>query len=463
MMAAFIKALIVSCLILSSCMSRTEVKKDYKPYADTCESCYDTLSHMHIYIKNHNIPPQRTGLDSIKAYIKLHDSIRTSVKGLYVKSAKEALELAKKEEDLTQMFVFEEHLYIAYRFTTFADRKLCDSIRLHYAEEMLMTAIKMEDTDTIGIAISHYMTAMRENRKVADMKKILNRVGKIESFREAPYKYGKVLCLISRKYSAEGDSIQAREYLKAAIVTGIKGGADGVEVVGRRAAQQLLDKGNVREAAQAYYSVLQMNDSVMKEKSSVTKKRQEADEVYINNMLLWCILFLFVICGILTFYYFRNKRNAEEQAFESEITTLQETTSEYEQTLQKLEKAEIENRAEIADMKKTIDKLKNTIVERISRGKAIYEKLQKGNCQPDDLKGAEDYLIDYYLIFVPEKYNKWNKEFEGLTPRMYTYLILLDMNYSDSDIQRILGISASSLRSLRSRTMGRRGKTTYGS
>jgi hypothetical protein len=114
-------------------------------------------------------------------------------------------------------------------------------------------------------------------------------------------------------------------------------------------------------------------------------------------------------------------------------------------------------------MKKTIDKLKNTIVERISRGKAIYEKLQKGNCQPDDLKGAEDYLIDYYLIFVPEKYNKWNKEFEGLTPRMYTYLILLDMNYSDSDIQRILGISASSLRSLRSRTMGRRGKTTYGS
>lgn len=167
-----------------------------------------------------------------------------------------------------------------------------------------------------------------------------------------------------------------------------------------------------------------------------------------------------IICGI---YYVREKRKAEEHAFKSEITTLQETTAEYEQTLQKLEKAEIENRAEIADMKKTIDKLKNTIVERISRGKAIYEKLQKGNCQPDDLKGAEDYLIDYYLIFVPEKYNKWNKEFEGLTPRMYTYLILLDMNYSDSDIQRILGISASSLRSLRSRTMGRRGKTTYGS
>ena len=429
-------------------------KTDYKPFADTCDSCYTKISHIYMLV---SIPSQKTKTDSLKAYIRAHDSIRTVIKRQWVETAQAALELAKKEENLSQMFLFEEHLYIANWYRTFSDKHLCDSIRLHYAEEMLMTAIKMEDTDTIGIAVSHYMTAMRENRKVADMKSVLNRIGKIESFREAPYKYGKVLCLISRKYSAEGDSIQAREYLKAAIVTGMRGGADGVEVVGRRAAQQLLDKGNVREAAQAYYSVLQMNDSVMKEKASATKKRQEADEVYINNMLLWGILLLLIICGIRAFYYFRNKSKADELAFNSEITTLQETTAEYEQTLQKLEKAEIENRAEIADMKKTIDKLKNTIVERISRGKAIYEKLQKGNCQPDDLKGAEAYLIDYYVIFVPEKYNKWNEEYEGLTPRMYTYLILLDMNYSDSDIQRILGISASSLRSLRSRTMGRRG------
>ena len=122
-MTAFTKALIISCLILASCTSRTGIKTDYRPYADTCESCYDTLSHMHIYIKNHNIPPQRTGLDSIKAYIKLHDSVRTSVKGQYVKTAKEALELAKKEENLTQMFLFEEHLYIANKYRTFADRQ----------------------------------------------------------------------------------------------------------------------------------------------------------------------------------------------------------------------------------------------------------------------------------------------------------------------------------------------------
>ena len=455
-MTAFTKALIISCLILASCTSRTGIKTDYRPYADTCESCYDTLSHMHIYIKNHNIPPQRTGLDSIKAYIKLHDSVRTSVKGQYVKTAKEALELAKKEENLTQMFLFEEHLYIANKYRTFADRQLCDSIRLHYAKEMVQTAMQIEDADTIGIAITHYMDAMKHVGGKIDMEPILQKVRNLKGFVHNPDKYAKILCVIARKYAAMGDNDNAKKYLSKALYLSIKGRAETTEVTGRRAAQQLLDKGEIKEAVQTYYSVLLMRDSVVKEKDEARATQQEADEVYINYVLLWGILFLLVICGIMAFYYFRNKKKEDEHAFRSEITTLQETTAEYEQTLQKLEKSEIENRAEVADMKKEIERLRSTIVERLKTGKMVYDELRQGHPLSREIRGAESYLIDYYAIFVPEKYKKWSQEYEGLTPHMYTYLILMDMNYSDTDIQRILSISPSSLRSLRSRIMSRR-------
>lgn len=435
-------------------------KTDFQSYAETCDSCYTKISHSYMLV---SVPPQKTKVDSLKAYIRAHDSVRTAIKRQWVETAQKALELAKKDENLSQMFVFEEYLYIANKYRTFADKHLCDSARLHYAEEMLTTAMLMEDADTIGIAIMHYMDAMKRLGKEADLGKVLKGIEKIETIRESPYGYSKILCVIARKYSAEGDSALAKKYLDRAMLIGIKGGGDGVEVIGRTAAQQLFAKGQIREAAQAYYSVLLMNDTVAKEKKQVRAKQKEAEKVFMHNIGLWGLLLLIIIGSAGTFYWFHKKRQADSNTFRSEITQLQETIAQHEQQLERMERSDIENKEDIATQRKTIDKLKNTIVERISRGKAIYEKLQKGNCQPDDLKGGEDYLIDYYLIFVPEKYNKWNKEFEGLTPRMYTYLILLDMNYSDSDIQRILGISASSLRSLRSRTMGRRGKTTYGS
>ena len=50
MMAAIIKTLIASCLILAACTSRTGVKTDFKPYADTCDTCYNKLLHIRYYI-----------------------------------------------------------------------------------------------------------------------------------------------------------------------------------------------------------------------------------------------------------------------------------------------------------------------------------------------------------------------------------------------------------------------------
>ena len=455
-MTAFTKALIISCLILASCTSRTGIKTDYRLYADTCESCYDTLSHMHIYIKNHAIPPQKTRLDSIKAYIKLHDSVRTSVKGQYVKTAKEALELAKKEENLTQMFLFEEHLYIANKYRTFADRQLCDSIRLHYSKEMVQTAMQIEDADTIGIAITHYMDAMKHVGGKIDMEAILKEVRSVESFVHNPDKYAKILSVIARKYSAIGDNDNAKKYLSKALYLSIKGNAETTEVTGRRAAQQLLDKGEIKEAVQTYYSVLLMRDSVVKEKDKAMATQQEADEVFLHNMGLGVALVLVIVCGTWGFWHFHRKQRVGSHAFRSEISMLRETIAQHEENLQKLEKSEIENRAEVADMKKEIERLRSTIVERLKTGKMVYDELRQGHPLSCEIRGAESYLIDYYAIFVPEKYKKWSQEYEGLTPHMYTYLILMDMNYSDSDIQRILSISPSSLRSLRSRIMAKK-------
>lgn len=443
--------LLLTCMIFVSCMSKHEVKTDFHPYADTCESCYNKLSHPMVP-KSH----KKKGSDSIMAQIKYIDSVRTAIKRQWVETAQTSLELAKKEENLTQMFLFEEHLYIANKYRTFADRQLCDSIRLHYAKEMVQTAMQIEDAYTIGIAITHYMDAMKHLGRETDMEAILKKVRSVESFVHNPDKYAKILCVIARKYAAMGDDDNAKKYLSKALLLSMAGRAETTEVTGRRAAQQMLDRGEIKEAVQTYYSILLMRDSVVKEKDEAMAKQKEADEVFLHNIGLWTLLLLTIVCGITAFYYFQRRRKAESHSFKSEITTLQETIAKHEETLQKLEKSEVKNKEEISAQKKTIEKLKNTIMERLKTGKAIYETLQRGEPLPNEIKGGEEYLIDYYVIFMPEKYERWKRVYEGLTPRMYTYLILQDMGYSETDMQRILGISPSSLRSLRSRTMGKR-------
>lgn len=443
--------LLLTCMIFVSCTSKHGSKTDFKPFTDTCESCYNMLSHPITPI-SHN----KESRDSIMVEKRYIDSVRTAIKRQWVETAQAALELARKEEDFSQMFLFEEHLYIANRYRTFADRQLCDSIRLHYAKEMVQTAMQIEDADTIGIAITHYMDAMKHLGRKIDMEPTLKKVRSLESFVHNPDKYAKILCVTARKYAAVGDNDNAKKYLSKALLISMAGKAETAEVTGRRAAQQMLDRGDIKEAVQTYYSVLLMRDSVVKEKDEARATQQEADEVFLHNMGLWVALVLVIVCGTWGFWHFHRKQRVGSRAFRSEISMLRETIAQHEENLQKLEKSETENREEILAQKTTIEKLKNTIVERLSIGKNIYEELCKGNCLPYDIKGAESYLIDYYAIFVPEKYKKWSQEYEGLTPHMYTYLILMDMNYSDSDIQRILSISPSSLRSLRSRIMAKK-------
>ena len=443
--------LLLTCMIFVSCTLKHEVRTDFKPYADSCENYCDRLSHPIAPIS-----PKGSNSDSTMVKIKYIDSVRTSIKRQYVETAQAALELAKKEENLSQMFVFEEYLYIANKYRTFVDRHLCDSIRLHYAKEMLTTALLIEDADTIGIALTHYMDAIKHLGKETDMESILKKVRSLKSFVHNPDKYAKILCVIARKYAATDDDANARKYLSKALFISIRGKAETTEVTGRKAAQQLLDKGEIKEAVQTYYSILQMNDTVVREKAMAQNTQKEASAIILHSFWLWALLLLIIACGIAALHYFYIKRKEESHSFQSEITALQDKIAQHEQKLQDMEKSETENKEEILAQKKTIEKLKNTIVERLSIGKNIYEELCKGNCLPCDIKGAESYLIDYYAIFIPEKYKKWSQEYKGLTPHMYTYLILMDMNYPDAEIRRILSITPSSLRALRSRTLAKK-------
>ncbi len=61
-------------MIFVSCMSKHEVKTDFHPYADTCESCYNKLSHPMVP-KSH----KKKGSDSIMAQIKYVDCHKAAV------------------------------------------------------------------------------------------------------------------------------------------------------------------------------------------------------------------------------------------------------------------------------------------------------------------------------------------------------------------------------------------------
>ena len=135
---------------------------------------------------------------------------------------------------------------------------------------------------------------------------------------------------------------------------------------------------------------------------------------------------------------------------------LQDSIDEYQQMLDELQTVNSDNKRETDMLRRQIYSIQAQLMERMQKGRGIYMSLSEGNPMPFDLKDADSYLIDYVMLFLPAKYRQWTEEYDKLTPRAFTYLILCDMGHSDSKIQEILSISASSVRSIKSRLNARR-------
>ena len=121
-----------------------------------------------------------------------------------------------------------------------------------------------------------------------------------------------------------------------------------------------------------------------------------------------------------------------------------------EQKLKEMEKAGEKGKKEITKLKTKVKEKKESVAEMIGQGRNVYDRIRKDNKMPCDIPDAEKCLIEYYLVANNEKYREWKAKYNTNKGQMI-YLVLHDMGYSDKEMEQILSVADTTIRSKKSR------------
>ena len=326
-----------------------------------------------------------------------------------------------------------------------------------FADSLLDAAVDVKSRDAICVAINAVIDSRDSASTEKAILKAMKKYYRVTDEKDKRPSLKTILASMAAKYASKGDTARARKFLMAAMKDTIPGKEKVMSHLDDRCKKltvSLLNEGQMLSAARVYHHNLVACDSM---KITIGKKQLEGAAKMRNNLANVLIVIVLVVAIIaLIVYLVRAKQQDKEYVYESVTSKLQDSIDEYQQMLDELQTVNSDNKRETDMLRRQIDSIQAQLMERMQKGRGIYMSLSEGNPMPFDLKDADSYLIDYVMLFLPAKYRQWTEEYDKLTPRAFTYLILCDMGHSDSKIQEILSISASSVRSIKSRLNARR-------
>ena len=326
-----------------------------------------------------------------------------------------------------------------------------------FADSLLDAAVATKNRDAICVAINAVIDSRDSAATEKDILAAMKKYYKVTDEKDKRPSLKTILASMAAKYASKGDTARARKFLMAAMKDTIPGKEKVMSHLDDRCKKltvSLLDEGQMLSATRIYHHNLVACDSM---RYTIGKKHiEDAEKIRssIANVLIIVIIVVAIIC--LVVYLVRAKQQDKEYVYESVTAILQNSIDEYQQMLDDLQATNSDNKRETDMLRRQIDSIQEKLMERMQKGRGLYLSLADGNPMPYDLKDADSYLIDYVMLFYPSKYKQWTEVYDKLTPRAFTYLILCDMGHSDAKIQEILSISASSVRSIKSRLNARR-------
>ena len=116
------------------------------------------------------------------------------------------------------------------------------------------------------------------------------------------------------------------------------------------------------------------------------------------------------------------------------------------QHLQTLEQAQ---RKEVNEHKEQLTMLRNVSSEKLGRGKIIYETIKNGGKPAKFTTNDERNFVHFYIYNFSEQYDEISSPYHSLTLRLKTFLILQQMGLNNKEIQRLLDVKESTIRSYR--------------
>jgi tetratricopeptide (TPR) repeat protein len=117
--------------------------------------------------------------------------------------------------------------------------------------------------------------------------------------------------------------------------------------------------------------------------------------------------------------------------------------------IQHLQSEEQAQRKEAIAHKEQIQMMKNASSERLGRGKKLYETINNGGKPGRFTTTDEKNFVHYYIYTFSEQYDEISRPYQSLTLRLKTFLILQQMGKDNKEMQRLLDIKESTIRSYR--------------
>ena len=315
----------------------------------------------------------------------------------------------------------------------------------HYYQDRCMAM--MEDGDEQApYYYTNYANNLIDNRDYAEAKTWLLKAMDIKPTPSQYYMMGRIL-------EHEGDTMGARKSWEKVLEFGkIKNAIEAY----RSLANLHFSRGDYKKAFEAqkladstYYEYgLQIRTTRLND----VQRRYDlmADEkAAVESRGRWLLAAVITMGGLLlalaiAFFYLLKARKYKGDL--EKQTTINDQSKMEIQHLQTLEQTQ---RKEVNEHKEQLMMLRNVSSEKLGRGKKIYETIKNGGKPAKFTTNDERNFVHFYIYSFSEQYDKISRPYQSLTLRLKTFLILQQMGLDSKEIQRILGVKESTIRSYR--------------
>lgn len=218
----------------------------------------------------------------------------------------------------------------------------------------------------------------------------------------------------------------------------------------------------ILEKNKEYEKVIDINKKIFSIKDSIFKIRQlnnirniqaqndfELRELKFKQWVFYsimAIIFLFLI--VIGIYLYSKFRSSKDKAQVLENRLLIDI---YSKKIEKMSEATNIHNIEVRELQNKLDDLNQKQTKILYEGKKLYESILAGETCVRWDKNDFLHFIEYYKLIDLPFVVSLETNYHNLSPRYKFFEILCNMDKKDEDIERILGVSHSTIKSTRSR------------
>lgn len=213
-------------------------------------------------------------------------------------------------------------------------------------------------------------------------------------------------------------------------------------------------------ATEAADQLLILKDSLVRQMQTAEvqeiqlKYDKEVEHRKLDRFIRWALLVALALISMIAgfiIYHIRKRNKARERIMRDQVLI-----NDYKLQIEQLEHSGKDVTKEVKSLQKKIDTLQLEQTEKLSEGRALYQRIVAGESAVTWSKDNIVKFVDYYRVVNLPFMLQMEQDYTKLSPGNKFFLILQEMGMTDQQMTYILGVSDGALRTTRSRLRQKR-------